>query len=153
MTLIGEYWTLIKGLFTKVSTSLKHVEMKYVLWKNYFALMWCSMLITRPGAVVSQTTKVHEGIHLQQARIRGGWWPFYFLYLMEYLWNLLVLWLGVNGAYYCISVEMQAYGRQEDPEYKVTKENMKLYRFSWRKKKIWRQNKNNWRAFTRGIEE
>ena len=155
-TWFGETWYLVKSLFTRMpkDNNMEIVQMKFYPWPGYSAMSWCGKLITRRNPnEVSWVTKVHEGIHLQQARIRGGWWPFYFLYLMEYLWNLLVLWLGVNGSYYCISVEMQAYGRQEDTEYKVTKENMQLYRFGWKKKKIWRQNKNNWRAFTKGIEE
>jgi len=155
-TWIAEVWYLVKALFSKVpkDNNMEIVQMRFFPFKGYLAMSWAGKLITRyDPSQIGESTKVHEGIHLQQARKMGGWFAFYLTYLIEYLWNLLGLWLGLNGSYYCIHYEMQAFGNELNENYEVTKENMKLYRFGFRKKKIWRENKKNWRAFCRGIEE
>ena len=152
MSIFKEYWTLVKVFFTKVKDTLTHCEMKHVLWKGYSAMMWCGLLITRPNYYVFKKTKTHEGIHLQQAKQKGSWFSYYLSYLGEYLWNLLFLWMGADGAYYSISYEMQAYGNEDREDYKVTKENMKLYKIKKDKKKIWREYKRMWKSYCRKIE-
>jgi hypothetical protein len=47
---------------------------------------------------------------------------------------------------------MQAYGNESDYNYTVTKENMKLYKIK-NKRKVWKENKLNWRAYCRSIEK
>lgn len=151
MTLIKEYITLISAIFKNTpKTPLKHIEMKYVLWPGYKLLTWAGLMISRPGTIISGIDKNHEDIHRQQALVLGSYWKFYLLYLWEYLCNLFILW-NFSGAYDCISYEIQAHGRQHKLDYKVTLENMKLYRIK-NKRKIWKENKNNWTHYCKGIE-
>jgi len=153
MTLIKEYITLISALFTNTPDKpLKHVEMKYVLWPGYKLLCWAGLLIHRPGTIISGIDENHEDIHRQQAQILGSYWKFYGRYLLEYLGNFFILW-SFDAAYDLISFEIQACGRENKMGYKVSPENMKLYKFSGReKRKLWKEWKNDWRKFCKGIE-
>lgn len=153
MTLIKEWATLISALFkNKPDQPLKQVEMKYVLWPGYVALCWCGLLITRPGYKLSDSTINHEDIHRQQALILGTYLKFYFLYVFEWLGSLLCT-LSFSGAYETSRFECQAYGNQDNLGYKVTAENMKLYKFKASdKKRLWKENKYRWREFCKQIE-
>jgi len=151
MNIIKEWATLVLALFkNSPKDPLKHVEMKHVLWPGYAALTWAGLLITRPGYKLGQVTKTHEDIHRQQAEILGSYWLFYLLYLWEYLCGLFILW-NPTAAYYTISLECQAYGNEYNKDYKVSKENMKLYRIK-NKRKVWKENKNRWRVYCSSIE-
>ena len=156
-TWIGETWYLVKTLFSRMPKEggLEIVQMKYYPWSGYSAMSWAGKLITRKSPEeVSWTTKIHEGIHLQQARMMGKtWFPFYLRYLGEYLVNLLFTWTGPSGSYFLISVEKQAYGNQENPEYQATKENLKKYKTPlFLRHKEWKENKKSWRSHCREIE-
>ena len=125
--------------------------MKYVLWPGYAALMWCGLLITRPGYKISKTTETHENIHLQQAKVLGGWWIFYIKYLFQYLGNLLVT-FSPKASYYCLDVEKEAYSNERNPNYIVTKESIKKYRTPlFLRHKEWKTYKNAWRAHCESI--
>ena len=153
MGFLKEWWTFLGYLFTrKIDQDMVEAKMSHILTKGYAAMMWCGVLISRPIYTVTRKTWNHEGIHLQQARKKGSWPKFYLSYLGEYLWNLLFLWLGFSGAYYCISYEMQAYGNESDYKYTVTDENMKLYKIK-NKRKVWKENKKTWKTYCRSIEK
>ena len=157
-TWIGETWYLVKLLFSKMSKlgELEIVQMKFYPWSGYNAMSWAGKLITRKNRdEIKPSTKKHEEIHLQQARMMGKtWFPFYLRYLGEYLVNLLFTWTGTSGSYYLISVEKQAYGNEGNQEYQVTKENLRKYKTPlFFRHSEWKNNKNNWRAHCKSIEK
>lgn len=151
MNIFKEYATLISAIFTNSpDTPLKKVAMKYVLFPGYKLLCWAGLLIHRPGTIISTIDENHEDIHRQQAKIKGSYWMFYLLYVLEYLGNLFILW-SFDGAYRMISFEVQARGREDKLGYQVTKENMKLYQIK-NKKEVWKEWKSNWKHYCRSIE-
>ena len=151
MGFIKEYITIISAIFkNSPSRPLQHIEMRYVLWPGYKLLCWAGLLVSRPGTIISTIDEHHEDLHRQQAEILGSYWKFYLVYLWEYLCGLFIC-LSFNAAYFTISFEMQAYGNERRLEYKVTPENIKLYRIK-NKRKAWKENKNSWRAYCRRIE-
>ena len=158
-TWFAETWYLAKTLFSKMPKDNEHLEvvqMKFYPWPGYGAMSWAGKLITREDPKnISEWTKKHEEIHLQQAHMMGKtWFSFYLKYLGEYLANLFFTWTGFSGSYYLISVEKQAYGNQARSEYKVTKENLRKYRTPlFLRHDEWIKNKNNWRAHCESIEK
>ena len=153
MTLIKEWATLISALFkNKPDQPLRQVEMKYVLWPGYVTMAWAGLLITRPGYKLSDSTINHEDIHRQQALVLGSYWKFYWRYIWEYIGNFFIFW-SFSASYNLISFECQAYGNQDNLGYKVTADNMKLYKFKVSdKKRLWKENKHRWKEFCKQIE-
>lgn len=150
MNIFKECWTLISAIFKNTpDTPLQHIEMEHILWKGYAALTWAGLLVTRPGYYLSKRTINHEDIHRQQAQTLGSYWKFYAKYLGEYLGNLFVLW-SFDGAYHCISFEMEAYGNEGDYNYAVTKESMAKYKIK-NKRRVWKENRQNWKLYCRSI--
>ena len=152
MNIFKEYWTLVTALFRKMPDTLEYVEMSHVLWPGYGAMMWCGMIIIRPGYTVRDTTWTHEGIHLQQAKFFKSWWRFYGRYLWQWICNLLVT-FSTNAAYFLIDVEKQAYGNEWNEYYIATKEKLKKYKTPlFKRRREWLDNKNSWRIHCRDIE-
>lgn len=152
MNIFKEYWTLAIALFkNSPKTPLKHVEMEHVLQEDYYALTWAGLLITRPGDKPDKITLNHEDIHRQQAEVLGSYWKFYIRYLLEYLCGFFTLW-NSDAAYHTLSFECQCYGQENNYMYKVSKDNMDLYKIK-NKKKVWKENKNRWISYCKSIEK
>ena len=113
---------------------LKLAYSKIIPFKGYYAIMLWGYLIRREkykNIPVSETTWLHETIHLYQAYDFGikffGFLFFYLLYFLEWLLKLPVFIFGFS-VYNSISFEQEAYNNQKNLNYLQERK-----RFAWAK--------------------
>lgn len=146
-----ELWYLIKLLFTDLTDQKAEiVEMKHFPFEGYLAMSWCGKIITRKPWKITDKVINHERIHLEQANQLGETWlKFYWEYIKEWIKGGPIM-APASSAYYTIPFEMEAYGNEDDFNYKVTKDSWKKYDIKDRKQ-TYRDNKYNWRTFCKNL--
>lgn len=87
------------------------------------------ILFVRSGCTVTPVGFNHEAIHTAQMK-EMLYIPFYILYLMEWMWNLMKL-HDCKKAYYAISFECEAYAFQHDFDYLKRRKKYNQYRRIW----------------------
>lgn len=92
-------------------------------FKGYKAINLFGVLFARKGCVLSQQDINHEKIHTAQMR-ELMYVGFYVWYLLEWLYRLT----KKGNAYWNISFEQEAYGKQNDMCYLTKRE-----RYAWKK--------------------
>lgn len=89
-------------------------------FKGFAAINLFGILFVRNGVKVTDTLINHESIHTAQMK-ELGYIPFYLLYGIEYVYNLLKYKFDTNKAYRNISFEKEAYDNQKDLDYLKTR--------------------------------
>lgn len=124
-----ELWQLIKLLFQTKPSEVNEVElleMKYFPFKGYKYLMWCGKMIYRNDMIEKRkkewktltflTSKVHETIHLNQAKRSGSWAKYYWQYFKEWIKGGIIM-APVSSAYYTNPFEMEAFANERFSSY------------------------------------
>lgn len=142
-TFIKETWTLGKMLFTSKPSDFDKLEMmpmKCFPFKGYKYLTWCGRCVYRENtsaAVITPVAENHENIHLDQAKYYDSWTKFY----LKYLWS----WMRISPffqkiGYYMNKFETEAYAKEEDLIYRITRSRGAVEKFDQdEKRKIWKQ--------------
>ena len=147
-----ELWYLIKLLFSDITNQKAEiVKMKYFPFQGYSAMSWCGKVITRKDNVSDKILN-HERIHLEQALElakleKTSTW-------LTYYWQYLKYWIKGDpfseSAYYTIPFEMEAYGNEDNFDYKVTANSWKKYEIENRKE-IYNKYRYDWRNYCRSL--
>lgn len=141
--MIKELLYLIKLLFTSQSQDVEIVKLNYFPFKGYSAMSWCGKIIIKDYEI-NDSTLQHEYIHLLQALQFKSWIRYYLMYL----WYWIIGNPFSQSSYYTIPFEMEAYGNELNPDYKVTKDSWKKYIIKNRKD-TFNANKYNWKSYCR----
>lgn len=140
---IKETWTLGKMLFTSKPSDFEKLEMmpmKCYPFKGNKYLTWCGRCVYRENtsaAVITPVAENHENIHLDQAKYCGTWVKFY----LRYLWS----WMKISPffqrvGYYTNKYETEAYAKEEDLDYRMTRAHNAVDKFDQEnKREIWKQ--------------
>ena len=139
--MIKELFYLIKLLFSPLNDQIEIIQMQHFPFKGYSAMSWCGKIITR-STTISDKTKNHERIHLEQSLHFKSW--------LLYYWNYLKYWnpLFYKASYYTNPFEMEAYGNEHNYNYRPTKDSWKKYIIK-DSIKTYKLYKHKWREYCR----
>lgn len=161
--MIKEFWKIVKMLFASKPNDIKEVElmgMNHFPFSGYKYMMWCGKMIYRNGMIEKrkkewgtakfETSKRHEGYHLDQAKQFGSWLAYYWQYFKYWIKGNPIIY-PASSAYYTIPFEMEAYANENNPDYVVTKNSWKRYEIKDRKK-TYKQHMKDWKQYCKNLK-